>query len=182
MAGGRLNQRSTRYDRLQKEMEKTTMKRLAVPFILLLWAAVAWGQEVRPLSRGQNLYLPIYSHMLYGNVTSKGAPSKVLLSALVSIRNTDPKRPLRLTSARYFDTHGKFLREFVTAPVTVPPFGTHELFIDLHDESGGSGANFLIAWDAAEAVNPPLVEALHANMDSGKAVIITTQAVPLRIE
>lgn len=155
---------------------------LGVLFALLL-AGTAAAQEARPLSRGQSLYLPIYSHMLYGNVSSsKGAPYKVLLSALVSIRNTDAKRPLRIVSARYFDTQGKFLREYLAAPVVLPPFGTHELFIELHDESGGSGANFLIVWDAAEAVNPPLVEALHANMDSGKAVIVTTQAVPIRVE
>lgn len=158
------------------------MPRLAVLFALLLAAMAAGAQEARPLSRGQSLYLPIYSHMLYGNVNSKGAPSKVLLSALVSIRNTDPKRPLRIVSARYFDTHGKFLREYLPAAVTLQPFGTHELFVELHDESGGSGANFLIVWDAAEPLNPPQVEALHANMDSGKAVIVTTQALPIRIE
>lgn len=158
------------------------MIRLALAFALLLAAAAAPAQEAPPLVLGQSLYLPIYSHLLYGNVSRKGAPSKVLLSALVSIRNTDPKRPLRLVSARYYDTRGRFLREYLPAVVILPPFATHELFVELHDESGGSGANFLIVWDAAEPVNPPLVEALHANMDSGKAVILTTQAVPIRSE
>lgn len=153
-----------------------------IALLALFFAAGAFAQELRPLSRGQNLYLPIYSHMLYGNVSSKGSPSKVLLSALVSIRNTDPKRPVRVSSARYYDTHGKFLREYLPAPVTLAPFATHELFVELHDESGGSGANFFIVWDAAEAVNPPLVEAVHANLDSGKAVIVTTQAVPIRVD
>jgi hypothetical protein len=52
-----------------------------------------------------------------------------------------------------------------------------ELFVELNDASGGSGANFIIQWDAEQPINPPLVESLHANMDGGKAVIFTTQAV-----
>lgn len=137
------------------------------------------AQEARPLSKGETLYLPIYSHMLYGNLGKSGRASFVLLSALVSIRNTDARRPLRLLSARYFDTNGKLIAENVPNPVTIPPLGTFELFVELNDASGGSGANFIVKWAAEQAINPPLVEALHANMDGGKAVVFTTQSVPL---
>ena len=142
-------------------------------------SSVALAQEARPLVKGQTLYLPIYSHMLYGNLGKSGKASYVLLSALVSIRNTDARRPLRILTAKYFDTNGKLLGERVPAPVLVPPLGTLELFVELNDASGGSGANFLIKWDAEQPVNPPLVESLHANMDGGKAVIFMTQSVPL---
>ena len=148
-------------------------------FALFLASTVAIAQEVRPLSKGQTLFLPIYSHMLYGNLGRSGNVSSVPLSALVSIRNTDGKRTLRVLSARYFDTHGKQLSERVPSPVLIPPYGTHELFVELNDASGGSGANFIIKWEADQAINPPLVESLHANMDSGKAVIFMTQSVPL---
>lgn len=137
------------------------------------------AQESRPLVKAQTVYLPIYSHMLYGNLGKSGKASYVLLSALVSIRNVDAKRPLRVLSARYFDTQGKLLGERASTPVVVPPLGTLELFVELNDASGGSGANFVVKWDAEAAINPPLVEALHANMDGGKAVIFTTQSVPV---
>ncbi len=75
-------------------------------FVRFSLLTVAVAQEARPLSKGQTLYLPIYSHMLYGNLGKRGVASSVLLSALVSIRNTDPTRSLRVLSARYFDTHG----------------------------------------------------------------------------
>jgi hypothetical protein len=144
-----------------------------------LASTVAFGQETRPLSKGQTLYLPIYSHMLYGNLGKSGKASYVLLSSLVSIRNTDARRSLRVQSAKYFDTNGKLLGERVPAPVVVPPLGTLELFVELNDASGGSGANFIIKWDAEQPLNPPLVESLHVNMDGGKAVIFMTQSVPL---
>lgn len=148
-------------------------------FALLAVSTVAGAQEARAPSKGQTLYLPVYSHMLYGNLGKKGTASHVLLSTLVSIRNTDPRRPLRVLSARYYDTAGRLLGERLAQPVLIPPLGTHELFVELNDASGGSGANFLIRWDAEQAINPPLVEGLHANMDGGKAVIFLTQSVPL---
>ena len=151
----------------------------AFVFGLFLPLTAANAQEVRSLSTGQTIYLPIYSHMLYGNLGKSGRASQVLLSALVSIRNTDPRRPLRILSARYYDTHGKLLGERVPTPTTLPPLGTLELFVELNDASGGSGANFLIHWDAVAPINPPLVEALHANMDGGKAVIFMTQSTPI---
>lgn len=148
-------------------------------FAFFLASTAAFAQEARPLAKGQTLYLPIYSHMAYGNVGKSGKASQVLLSALVSIRNTDGKRPIRILSAKYFDTNGKLLGERVPAPVLLAPYGTLELFVELNDASGGSGANFIVKWDAEHLVNPPLVESLHANMDGGKAVIFMTQSVPL---
>ena len=146
---------------------------------VLMPLTAAMAQEARPPVKGQTLYLPIYSHMLYGNLGKSGKASYVLLSALVSIRNTDARRPIRVLAAKYFDTNGKLLGERVPTPMLVPPLGTLELFVELNDASGGSGANFVIKWDAEQPVNPPLVESLHVNMDGGKAVIFMTQSVPL---
>ncbi|MBL8421048.1 MAG: DUF3124 domain-containing protein [Dechloromonas sp.] len=151
----------------------------AVAFGLVLPLTAAKAQEVRGPSSGQSIYLPIYSHMLYGNLGRSGKPSQVLLSSLVSIRNTDPGRPLRLLSARYYDSYGKLLGERVPTPVVLAPLGTYELFVELNDASGGSGANFIIRWAADSPINPPLVESLHVNMDGGKAVVFMTQSVPI---
>lgn len=149
---------------------------------LSLAGSVAHAQEAKSLVKGQPLFLPIYSHMLYGNISRSGKPNRILLSAMVSIRNTDGKRPLRILSARYYETQGQFLREYLPKPIVLAPFGTHELFVELHDDSGGSGANFLIRWEGETGVSPPVVEALHANLDSGKAVIFTTRALPVQTE
>jgi hypothetical protein len=151
----------------------------AMVFSLSGLAATVMAQEAKVVSKGQTLYLPIYSQMIYGNLGKSGKASAVQLSALVSVRNVDGKRPMRVLSARYYDTHGKLLGERVPTPVSIPPFGTLELFVELNDASGGSGANFVIKWDADGAINQPMVEALHANLDGGKAVVFMTQSVPV---
>ncbi len=97
---------------------------------LLCLQSFALAQEAPPLSAGQSLYLSVYSHLYHGEVQRKtGKPSETLVSTHVSVRNTDLKAPLKVTSARYYNTEGKLLREYLSAPQTIPPLGTYELFV-----------------------------------------------------
>lgn len=144
----------------------------------LSMAAVA--QEALSLSTGQTLYLPIYSHLYHGEANGRGQPSLNLASAHVSIRNTDAQGALKIMSARYYDTQGKLLKEYVPKPVTVGAYGTHELFVANSDQTGGSGANFIIVWSSAQPVNPPIVEALHAEIRASRSITFLTTARPVR--
>jgi hypothetical protein len=146
---------------------------------LALAAELACGQAAPARSTGAQLYVPVYSHIWHGEADSRGERAKTLLSALVSIRNVDPARTIRITSAVYFDTDGRKVREFLDGPRSIAPMGTLELFVPQSDTRGGSGANFVVAWRADTAANPPLVEAVHANMTAGRAVMFVTGARPI---
>lgn len=149
--------------------------------ILGLGAWLAAAQEIPALSGGQSLYLPIYSHLYHGDVHPRtGKPSETLVSAHVSIRNTDPGAAMKVVSARYYNTDGKLLREFLPAPQTIPPLGTYELYVARSDSSGGSGANFIIDWRADKPINPPLVEALHADIREARTLLFVTTARPIQ--
>lgn len=128
---------------------------------MLLAAAPAAATGPAP-SSGQTVYLPVYSHIWHGEVRGDGSPERLLVSTLVSIRNTDPKQPITLTLADYYDTDGKLIRRYAEQPRQIGPLGTIEYFINLTDTSGGSGANFLIGWTAATPVSQPVVEGVHA--------------------
>jgi hypothetical protein len=147
---------------------------LAAALLSLSSLAFAWHSAAPTV--GQVLYLPIYSHVYYGDLDLHGKPGERLLSAHVSIRNTDARSSIRVLYARYYDTDGKLLKDFLVAPRTIPPMGTTELFVPRGDASGGSGANFLIAWKADVAVSPPLVEAVHAEISMARTLIFTTEA------
>lgn len=154
-------------------------KSLALCIAALL--ALPPAMAVEDVSTGQSLYLPVYSHIWYGDRTGRDkAPSMSLVSVLVSIRNASLKIPIRVTSARYYSTEGKLLREYLSKPVTIQALGTHELFVERKESEGGSGANFVIEWSAATATNPPVVEALHADIRSGNhALTFITAAHPI---
>ena len=96
---------------------------------------------------------------------------------MISIRNTDPSRTVRLTSVQYHDSTGKLLREYLQEPATIEPLSTREYFVELHDDSGGSGANFLMRWESDTPASPPLLEAIHANLDSARGVVFITQGI-----
>ena len=150
---------------------------------LLLSLSCLGGQAIaQPMitrSSGQALYLPIYSHIWHGDLDSRGEPAKALVSISVSIRNTDPLKPIRVMSAQYYDTGGKKLREYVASPRTIQPMGTFELFIPRGDDTGGSGANFVIVWKCDSPASPPIVEGFHANLPAGRSIAFTTFARPI---
>ncbi len=154
--------------------------------LLALSGSFALGQTLNQLSSGRSvgqlLYLPIYSHIWHGEVNSKGQPTKTLVSISVSIRNTDPVKAIRLNSAQYYDTDGKRLREYITSPKTIGPMGTYEIFVPRSDDTGGSGANFVIAWKSDAPVSPPIVEGFHANLPVGRSIAFTTTARPIPAE
>ncbi len=146
---------------------------------LLCFYGPAFGQGIPARSSGQTLYLPIYSHIWHGDFDRTGEPAKTLVSISVSIRNTDPANAIRVSSAQYYDTNGRKLKEYVPSPRAIAPMGTYELFIQRSDDSGGSGANFLISWSSDTPVNPPIVEGVHANLPAGRSIVFTTSARPL---
>jgi len=152
------------------------MKPLILALALLVAALPAGATE---RSRGQTLYVPIYSHLPHGNLSSSGTPDRVLLSALVSVRNTDPIRPLRLRFARYYDTDGRLLRDHQPAPRLIAPMATVEFFVEVRDTAGGSGSNFLICWEADQPVSPPLVESVNVSVRGSQSIAFTSRAVPV---
>jgi len=154
-------------------------KRLFQLFILLALfcqTAIAEAEDLS-LSKGQMLYLPIYSTIWHGDTHPlKGVPMKSYMSALVSIRNTSQKTPIQVVSARYYNTAGKLIKDFVSAPKAIAPLGTLELFIEKSETEGGSGANFLIQWTAESDTNAPIVEAVHIDNQASRPYSFITSA------
>lgn len=125
---------------------------------------------------GELLYVPAYS-----SIYNSTAHRQLLLTVTLSVRNTDPDRAIVLRSARYYDTAGKLLAETVPSPRSLGPLATYEYVVDLTDESGGSGANFLVEWEAdTERVGEPLVETVNMETLSGHGVSFTSRAVVVK--
>jgi hypothetical protein len=152
---------------------------LALLSIMAVPAAAA--EDMPPLSSGQTLYLPIYSHIWHGDRVVDGRyPLKSQVSALVSIRNTSLKTPIQVISARYYATDGQLLKEYIPVPRTIKPMGTLELFVEKSEYAGGSGANFVIQWQSEQPTNSPVMEALHADIQGHRTLTFITEARPVR--
>lgn len=125
---------------------------------------VLGGSEVI-LSKGATVYVPIYSNVFTG---PKQIPFQ-LASTLV-VRNTDSRYPLTVMTVDYYDTDGKMLRSFIEKPVEVGPLATIYYYIREADKSGGSGANFIVRWEAGTAMNRPIIEGVMVGSQSGRGI------------
>ncbi len=113
------------------------------------------AQETNVLSKGQTIYVPAYSHIYTGNTES---PS--LLAVTLSIRNTDLNHPIKILSVDYYETQGNLLKKYISTPLILDALGTERYVIPHKDKTGGSGANFIVQWEADKAVNSPIVETI----------------------
>lgn len=122
---------------------------------------------------GQRLYVPAYSHVYH----QKGEP--YLLTVTLNIRNTDVDNEIVVTSVRYFDTGGKELRSMLKKPLRLSPLAATEFVIEREDKSGGSGASFIVEWQAGTQVNQPLVETIMIDTRGQQGISFIASAVVL---
>jgi hypothetical protein len=161
-------------------LARATLLGLVLVAASALSPAPARAQDIRPLVQGETVYVPVYSEILYGNLGSSGKPSRMPVSAMLSIRNVDEAAGITINSVRYYDGAGKLLRELLDQPAILGPLATTEVFVEHKDMSGGTGANFIVVWQSAEPVNPPIVEAVHAYFFGNQSIAFVSPGRPIR--
>lgn len=148
-----------------------TLFRLSLVLLsCLLWSGAAVAEDCPALSTGQKVYVPAYSHIYHGN-----REARLLLSVTLSLRNVDAQQAITITAIEYFNTEGKLLRSFLERPLTLPPLASHRYVIAQDDEAGGSGANFLVAWQADAPTNPPIFESVMIGSQSQLGISFTSR-------
>ncbi len=139
-------------------MEKRKNRGLLFLGLLVLSLAlttVSNAGEKIALSKGQTVYVPVYSHIYSGN---KEHP--FLLTATLSIRNAALKHKIIVTKIDYYNTEGEFVRHFLTEPLTLKELASTRFVVKQDDKSGGSGAKFIVTWHSEQAVSIPIIEAV----------------------
>ncbi len=126
---------------------------------------VAYGIEIVD---GQTVYVPVYSHIY----ADGGRPH--LLETTLSIRNPDPTRAISIKSVKYFDTKGLLIKEYLDGKMRLGPLETTAFLVEKRDTSGGSGANFIVVWDAEKPVYEPLVEAIMVGFSENHSISFTS--------
>ena len=105
----------------------------------------------------RRVYASVYSSIYLG---LDHEPLMVNLAATVSVRNVSETHPLVITHARYYDSAGKAVRDYLTGPGELGPMATVEFVINRNDTAGGPGANFVIEWAGPKDMDDPIVEAV----------------------
>jgi hypothetical protein len=128
-----------------------------------------------PLSTGQSVYVPGYSHIYSGD---KERP--VMLAVTVSIRNTDPIYSIVVDSVDYYDSKGELVKNYLTGPLALGPMGSERYVVPESDKAGGSGANFVVRWKSRLPVNPPIVETIMISTRMQQGISFTSRGQPIQ--
>jgi hypothetical protein len=151
-------------------MKKTlTACSWALLFVFLL-IPMGNAEERAGLSKGQTIYVPAYSHIYHG---SNEKP--FLLAVTLSIRNIDRDHPITITVVDYFETEGGLLKRYIEKPVILNPLGSLRYVVPERDKAGGSGANFIVQWQAEQAMNPPIVESVMIGTQTQQGISFTSR-------
>lgn len=137
--------------------------------MLLEWcgsAANCWSAspEFR-LSKGQSVYVPVYS-----NVFSGPRKRPFQLAATLSIRNVDTSSSFSISSIDYYDTNGRLVRRYLEKPLALGPLASTYVHIEEKDVSGGFGANFIVRWSSEKLINTPIIECVMIGASSGQGI------------
>ena len=109
------------------------------------------------LVKGQTVYIPSYSNVISGPPIYMTVP---LLANLV-IHNTDPSQAITVARIDEYDTEGKKVSSYLTAPVVLNSMGAMRVVVkESKKEAEGLGANFIIQWQAEKKVTEPIIECL----------------------
>ncbi len=105
------------------------------------------------LVKGQSIFVPAYSEVLFGKRT-------LSFSLSLAIHNADMSGSLTIKSARHYDTDGVLIREYAENPVQIPPLATRVFSVEVPETGRGLGANFIVEWASETAIHEPVVEAV----------------------
>jgi ketosteroid isomerase-like protein len=122
------------------------------------------------LSAGQTVYVPVYSHIYQGD-----RESPIYLAVTLSIRNVDPRRPITILSADYYDSKGNLLKKYQKGPVHVPTASSIRYVVPESDKAGGSGAFFMVDWQSDGPVNRPILESIMIGTRSQQGISFTSR-------
>ncbi|MBF0178775.1 MAG: DUF3124 domain-containing protein [Magnetococcales bacterium] len=105
--------------------------------------------------------MPVYSSVWHGNLNDRGKPENALLSVMLSVRNTDPRHDMIITSVRYHDSSGRLLRDYLEQPRALTRLSSQGFFVENREAQGGAGASFVVSWQAEQPINAPIMESVH---------------------
>jgi len=119
----------------------------------------------------RTVYVPIYSSLYLGRDINN---DMVQLTSTLSVRNVSARFPVVIESVRYYDSHGRLVREHLPKPAELTALASVEFVVKEADTAGGPGANFLVKWSGPSGVDEPLIEAVMLGRSANAGISFTS--------
>ena len=120
------------------------------------------------------VYVPVYSD-IYSETRSKS----ILLTATLSIRSTSLRDTTYINSLDYYNSHGEHVKSYFDKTLVLAPLQTIDYVIDQADNTGGTGANFLLTW-GGERDTKPLFQCIMIGTIGQYGYAFTTDGISVK--
>lgn len=150
---------------------------LFVSFFFVTCHAVHASSAYLPVntSIGELIYVPVYPAIYY-----MGRKKSLELTVTLSIHNTSPDSEIMLISVDYFSRKGTIIRKMVDMPLKLRALETTSFVVNEKKEGGGVGANFMVSWQAHEAVSRPVVQAVMIMTSGSQGISFLTEGTAVK--
>ncbi|MBK8504789.1 MAG: DUF3124 domain-containing protein [Saprospiraceae bacterium] len=121
------------------------------------------------------IYVPIYSG-IYVDLQNPNC----LLAATLSIRNTSYHDSLFISQIDYFNTAGELVKSYIDNPISLPPMATVNYVVERDDDTGGQGANFIVALSSGNLTVRPVIQAIMIGHCSNNTISFSTDGYSIK--
>ena len=121
-----------------------------------------------------SVYVPIYS-----DIYSRRKDLHFLLTATLSLRNTSYSDTLLISAIDYFDTQGELVRNYLDKTIFLKPMASIDYVIDEDDDTGGTGANFIVILHAQSNTVKPVIQSVMISTNGQQGIAFTTEGISI---
>lgn len=133
-----------------------------------------------PLSKAEMAYEDLIYVPIYSDIYVDSNNQESLLAATLSIRNTSYTDSLFISKIDYFNTDGELVRSFIENQISINPMATINYVIEREDDTGGSGANFIVKVSAKSDQVKPIIQAVMIGQSGNKGFAFTTDGISVK--
>ncbi len=116
---------------------------------------------------------------VYSDIYSETKSTRFNLTATLSLRNTSIDHSIFISDVDYYDSSGKMSKAYLEKPIELLPLQTVEYVIEEVDETGGTGANFIICWGGKNGNVNPLFESIMISTQGQQGISFTSRGVSI---
>ncbi|WP_424961754.1 DUF3124 domain-containing protein [Ekhidna sp.] len=133
-----------------------------------------------PLRKSEMAYEDIIYVPIYSDIYMDANNQKTLLAATLSIRNTSYADSIFISKIDYFNTNGTLVRKYLSNQISLPPMATINYVIEREDDTGGTGANFIVKLSARNTEVKPLIQAVMIGQSGNKGFSFATDGYSIK--
>ncbi|GJM31630.1 MAG: hypothetical protein DHS20C18_06310 [Saprospiraceae bacterium] len=120
----------------------------------------------------EKVYVPIYSDIYH-----MSGERRFLLTATLSIRNSNLQDTMYVQTVEYYDSEGQLSKKYLNKTIALHPLESVEFVVENKEDQGGAGASFIVHWGTNSPVVKTVIQGVMIGTISQQGISFMTEGV-----